>query len=92
MHVPPRRHVAGRPAGGFAPTRNASPGRIPRVGLASGSARSRRPKVWAACRSLPCGGSVVVTNEPAKCRRSLTAEQVVVDDRKGGNCEVALTY
>src|ERR1035437_98469 len=26
-------------------------------------------RVWAACQSLPCGGSVVLTSEAAKCRR-----------------------
>ena len=71
--VPPTRHVAEGPAGGFAPTRSASPDAI----LAG---RSRQwlgavpaARVWAARRSLPCGGSVVLTNEPAKCRRSLTS-------------------
>jgi hypothetical protein len=68
----PTRHVAEGPAGGFAPTRSASPDAI----LAG---RSRQwlgavpaAGMWAAGRSLPCGGSVVLTGEAAKCRRSLT--------------------
>src|ERR1035437_6765049 len=72
--LPPARHVAEGPAGGFAPTRSA----FPRDAILTGRSRQwlgavPAARVWAACRSLPCGGSVVLTGEAAKCRRSLTS-------------------